>query len=48
MKLCEQIINLRDKLNKSIVEDANYDDIYSLSVELDNLITQYYKASYEN
>lgn len=48
MKLSEQIINLRDKLNKSIVEDANYDVIYSLSVELDNLITQYYKTSYKN
>lgn len=48
MKICEQIIDLRDKLNKSIVEDANYDDIYSLSVELDNLIIQYYRTSYEN
>lgn len=48
MKIGEQITNLRDKLNKSIVEDANYDDIYSLSVELDQLITQYYRTSCDN
>lgn len=48
MKLNEKIVNLRNKLNNYIVNDACYDDIYKLSVELDQLINQYYKLGYEN
>ncbi len=46
MKLNEKIVNLRDKLNKYIVDGTCYDDIYKLSVELDQLINQYYKLGY--
>ena len=38
----EDIINLREKLNKSIENDENYEIIYELSIELDTLITKYY------
>ena len=40
----EEICNLRDKLNKSIEEGQDYEVIYKLSVELDELIAQYYKS----
>lgn len=43
MKLADRIINLRDKLNKSIDRNEKYEYIYNLSVELDQLIAQYYK-----
>ena len=38
----EEICKLRDKLNKSIENGADYSEIYKLSVELDNLIANYY------
>ena len=41
--LNDEICKLRDKLNKSIEENASYDEIYKLSVELDELIAEYYK-----
>lgn len=41
--LNEEICNLREKLNKSIVEEENYNEIYRLSVELDQLIANYYQ-----
>ena len=41
--LNDEICKLRDKLNKSIEENADYDEIYKLSVELDELIAKYYK-----
>ena len=31
------------ELNKRIEENADYDEIYKLSVELDELIAKYYK-----
>ena len=38
----EEIVKLREKLNKSIEEDEKYEIIYQLSIELDELITKYY------
>lgn len=43
--LNDEICNLRDKLNKKIEESADYDEIYQISVELDNLIAKYYEMS---
>ena len=40
--LNDEICKLRDKLNKSIEKGADYSEIYQLSVELDELIAQYY------
>ena len=40
--LNEEICKLRDKLNKKIEENADYDEIYKISVELDELISKYY------
>ena len=39
----EKIYKLREKLNKSIQNGEDYERIYTISVELDNLIAQYYK-----
>lgn len=41
--LNDEICKLRDKLNKSIEEGEDYDVTYQLSVELDELIAQYYE-----
>lgn len=38
----EEILELRRKLNKSITKDEDYKKIYTISVELDELITRYY------
>ena len=38
-----EICKLRDKLNESIENNADYEEIYKLSVELDELIARYYK-----
>ena len=43
--LNDEICNLRDKLNKSIEQDENYDVIYQLSIDLDELIAQYYERT---
>lgn len=42
--LDEKICELRDKLNKSIENGDDYDKIYKLSVELDELIAEYYRT----
>lgn len=42
--LNDEICKLRDKLNKKIEENASYDEIYKISVELDELIAKYYKV----
>ena len=42
--LNDEICKLRDKLNKKIEENASYDEIYKISVELDELIAEYYKV----
>ena len=38
----EKIINLRENLNNSILEGEDYEKIYKLSVELDELIAMHY------
>ena len=38
----EEICKLRDKLNQSIMEEKDYNIIYELSIELDELIAKYY------
>ena len=43
--LNDEICKLRDKLNKSIEDNADYDEIYKISVELDKLIASFYKNS---
>lgn len=45
--LNEEICNLRDKLNNSIVTGEDYSVIYKLSVELDELIAKYYRENKE-
>ena len=40
--LNDEICKLREKLNKSIEENASYDEIYKISVELDELIAEFY------
>ncbi len=41
----DEICKLRDKLNKSIENEEDYAVIYKLSVELDELISKYYKVN---
>ncbi|MCI8700404.1 MAG: aspartyl-phosphate phosphatase Spo0E family protein [Clostridia bacterium] len=41
--LNEEICKLRDKLNQTVISGEDYSLIYKLSVELDELIAQYYK-----
>lgn len=43
MEIDDEIIVVRDKLNKFISEDRSYDQIYTLSLELDKLIVSYYE-----
>ena len=38
----EEILELRRKLNESILKEKNYNKTYKLSVELDRLISKYY------
>ncbi len=40
--LNEEICKVRDKLNKSIEENVDYEEIYKISVELDKLIAEFY------
>ena len=42
--LNDEICKLRDKLNKSIENGDDYKITYRLSVELDQLIAEYYKT----
>ncbi len=39
----EEICKLREKLNNSIVNGEDYSVTYKISVELDELIAQYYR-----
>lgn len=41
--LNDEICKLRDKLNKSIENGDDYSKIYQLSIELDELIAEFYK-----
>ena len=40
--LNDKICELREKLDESIRKDLDYSIIYQLSIELDELIAQYY------
>ena len=42
--LNEEICKLREKLNKSILEQADYNITYQISVVLDELNAQYYST----
>lgn len=41
--LDKEIIELREKLNESIINGEDYDEIYKISIELDELISKYYE-----
>ena len=41
--LNEEICKLRNKLNESIISGEDYSIIYQLSIELDELIAEYYR-----
>jgi hypothetical protein len=40
--LNDEICKKRDELNKSISDNEDYEKIYKISVELDDLIAKYY------
>ena len=40
--LNDEICKTRNKLNKSIEDGKDYDEIYKISVELDELIAEFY------
>lgn len=46
--LNDEICELRDKLNKSIENGDDYSVTYQLSVELDELIAQFYREKARN
>ena len=46
--LNDEICKLRDKLNKSIEQGDDYSVTYKLSVELDELISNYYNDLNDN
>lgn len=46
--LNDEICKLRDKLNKSIEQGDDYSITYQLSIELDELIAQYYEELKES
>lgn len=43
----DKIKRKREELNESIENHKKYEDVYKLSVELDDLITEFYKESEE-
>ena len=43
--LNDEICKLRNKLNESIVTGQDYSIVYQLSIELDELIAEYYRRS---
>jgi len=43
MRIIDEITYVRDKLNKTIIESGDYDQIYRLSLQLDDLIALFYK-----
>ena len=46
--LKDKICKLREKLNESIINGEDYSIIYQLSIELDELIAQYYEILTKN
>lgn len=45
--LKEKIQRKREELNESIEKQKKYEDVYKLSVELDDLIAEFYKEAEE-
>jgi len=43
----DKINKKREELNESIEKNDKYEDVYRLSIELDDLITEFYKKSKE-
>ena len=43
--LNDEICKLRDRLNKSIITGEDYSKTYKLSIELDELIAEFYRKS---
>lgn len=43
----EKINKKREELNDSIEKNDKYEDVYRLSIELDDLISEFYKKSEE-
>ncbi len=41
----EEICKLREELNKSIIDEKDYNIIYRISIELDELIAKYYSTN---
>ena len=46
--LNEEICKKREELNRSIIEGKDYSIIYKLSVELDELIAEFYRKDKKN
>ena len=44
--LDDKIRQARERLNESIITGKSYEEIYNLSVELDELIAKYYMKLY--
>ena len=42
--LNDEICKLREELNNSIINGQDYEITYKISVELDNLIAEYYRT----
>ena len=42
----DEICKLRERLNNSIINGEDYSVTYKISVELDELIAQYYRNKY--
>lgn len=47
MNIKEKICELRKKLDDSISRNESYDKIYSISLQLDELIAEYYRNNTE-
>ena len=45
--LNDEICKLRNKLNESIVSGEDYTIVYQLSIELDELIAEYYRKQHQ-
>lgn len=46
--LNDEICKKREELNRSILENKDYSIIYKISVELDELIAEFYRKSKKN
>ena len=43
--LNEEICKLRNRLNESIISGEDYSIVYQISIELDELIAEYYRST---